>query len=222
MSHKTWTSQGAPASLPRVPLPQGTGLASGVSFQAPGSRELPEDPQTLGWGSLTKAGMHHSPGLSDAMGSHQTLPAVHHQIQSWSCHRPGETPRGNSPSRQDKADARLSSRNPHPHPKSHSAFLLAQYHCFRIPGRGGGGGVDFSSIKPGSCFCSESFLQGTRMPTRCMLSLNPTQSALHSPSLGREAALQCLSHLGTQGLAELAAQTLWAGRDREAPQNPPG
>lgn len=127
-------------------------------------------------GSLTKAGMHHSPGLSDAMGSHQTLPCLHHQIQSWSCHRPGETPRGNSPSRQDRADTSPSSRNPHSHPKSHSAFLLAHHHCFRIPGWvGGGGAVDFSSTKPGSCFCSESFLQGTH-PVRSFPQPNPVCS----------------------------------------------
>ena len=171
-------------------------------------------------GSLTKAGMHHSPGLSDAMGSHQTLPCLHHQIQSWSCHRPGETPRGNSPSRQDRADTSPSSRNPHSHPKSHSAFLLAHHHCFRIPGWVGGGRQWISHLQ--SPEAVSAVRPSFKAPTRCALSLNPTQSALYNPSLGREAALQCLSHLGSQGLAELGAQNLWAGREREAPQNPLG
>lgn len=179
-------SQGTPASLPRVPLPQGTGLASDVSFQAPGSRELPEDPQTLGWGSLTKAGMHHSPGLSDAMGSHQTLPAVHHQIHSWSCHRPGETPRGNSPSRQDKADARLSSRNPHPHPKSHSAFLLAQYHCFCIPGRVGGGWISHLQSLEAASAVSPSFKAPACPPGACSPSTQTSLLSTAHHSVGKQ------------------------------------
>lgn len=117
VSHMTWTPPRAPLPLcPGFLCLRGTGLASDVSFQAPGSQEsFLGTPRLWGgcWESLTKAGMHHSQAF-----------------QIWDLTRPYPYPAppdtklelpqawrnttGNSPSRQDRADTRHVIQEPTP------------------------------------------------------------------------------------------------------------
>lgn len=171
VSHEAWTPPRAPLPLcPGFLCSRVQGLASDVSFQAPGSRRARGPPDSGVGAGVSWPGWHapfHRPFRCYGI-SLEPYPALHHQIpklelpQAWPEKHTGEFLAGRT---ELIPVCHPGTRTPTP--RVIPAFLLAQHHCFRIPGVGWGGAVAFSSAKPRSCFCSECFLQGTCMPTRC-------------------------------------------------------